>query len=153
MVLSLSQSLTGSLGLCVFYYCTGCPFRFYHRFVNSGPRGDNLFVWIYPDRLYACGSYLPRFGIADENGRKRSVVDGEGSFQGGSFSRISSRIPNLTATLSFSVRIICPFQVNGVKRTDPSELVTRRNVVLNNSHDLSLICWGKRNFSLVQWIE
>uniref|UniRef100_A0A8R1DYT4 Tyrosine--tRNA ligase n=3 Tax=Caenorhabditis japonica TaxID=281687 RepID=A0A8R1DYT4_CAEJA len=42
------------------------------------------------------------------------------------------------------------FSVNGEKKRDPTEAA--ENFVLPNASDLSLICWGKRDYQLVRWI-
>uniref|UniRef100_A0A1I7TDZ3 ABC transporter ATP-binding protein n=2 Tax=Caenorhabditis tropicalis TaxID=1561998 RepID=A0A1I7TDZ3_9PELO len=42
------------------------------------------------------------------------------------------------------------FAVNGEKKRDPSESVS--NVLLPGLPDLTLICWGKRDYNIVRWI-
>lgn len=42
------------------------------------------------------------------------------------------------------------FSVNGEKKRDPAESLS--NVLLPNLPDLTLICWGKREYHLIRWI-
>jgi tyrosyl-tRNA synthetase len=42
------------------------------------------------------------------------------------------------------------FYVNGIRRDKPNERIDFDSIVL--AHNVSLICWGKRKFSLVRWL-
>ena len=42
------------------------------------------------------------------------------------------------------------FKINGIRHDQPNEKINFDSVIL--SENLSLICWGKRKFSLVRWV-
>ncbi|CAJ0579576.1 unnamed protein product, partial [Mesorhabditis spiculigera] len=43
------------------------------------------------------------------------------------------------------------FKVNGVRKTEPEEKIKFETILLKGTDDLTLICWGKRKFQIVQW--
>uniref|UniRef100_A0AC34F0N6 Tyrosine--tRNA ligase n=1 Tax=Panagrolaimus sp. ES5 TaxID=591445 RepID=A0AC34F0N6_9BILA len=42
------------------------------------------------------------------------------------------------------------FKVNGIRRDKPDERIDFDSIIL--AHNVTLICWGKRKFSLVKWL-
>ncbi|CAJ0928681.1 unnamed protein product, partial [Mesorhabditis belari] len=43
------------------------------------------------------------------------------------------------------------FKVNGVRRGDPEEKIDHGSLILGKTKNLTLICWGKRKFQLIEW--
>ncbi|CAI4222116.1 unnamed protein product [Auanema sp. JU1783] len=44
------------------------------------------------------------------------------------------------------------FKVNGKKFIEPDHIIDFRSLILPKTNNLSLVCWGKRKFQLVEWI-
>ncbi|KAK6040141.1 hypothetical protein COOONC_22352 [Cooperia oncophora] len=44
------------------------------------------------------------------------------------------------------------FKINGEKTVDSAAPLVLEQVILPKAPDLTLVCWGKRKFQLVQWV-